>query len=151
MKTTLLMGALCGAVGILVGLWVSLTATGAGYERFPVYAFLAAFAGGAGLWWFVLARQGRYSLRRGAAAGALAGLVSHYFCWYLLILDNNLCFWLLGGCGSSLGEPPIDPLNGLWGAAVFTLGSLLFFGWLTVPAGALIGGLLAARRRTGLA
>jgi hypothetical protein len=147
-RTTLLMGTLCGVAGLLIGLWVSLTATGEGYELFAVYAFMAAFIVASSLWWLILARRRTYSLGRGAVAGALAGLLSHYVCWYLLILGSNVCYWVWGGCRSSLGEPPIDPLNALWAAAVFSAGSLLFFGWLTVPIGALIGSLVAVRQRT---
>lgn len=141
-----MMGSLCGLAGIAIGGYVSLTAIGEGYELLPLFAGLAAFLTGAISWWLLLERPAKYTLLRGGLAGTLAGLISHYLCWYLLILFRNICYWGWGGCTSSLGEPPVDPLNGLWGAAVLTLGSLLFFGWLTVPLGAVFGGMLVMRK-----
>lgn len=141
------MGLLSAGAGVLIGLLVSSVAIGEGYELFPVYAGAAAFITASGLWWALLARQDTYTITRGATVGAVAGTISHYLCWYLFFLGANICYWLFGGCRSSLGEPPVDPVNALWGAGLFSVGSLLFFGWLTVPAGMVIGGFLAARQR----
>jgi len=146
LKHSLVMGAACGLVGLAVGLIVRSTATGEGYEAFPLYALVAGFLTGTAAWWLLVARPGAYRGRRGALAGALAGLVAHYVCWYLMILGSNICYWLWGGCVSSLGEPPVDPLYGLVGAATLSLVSLLLFGWLTISAGALIGFILTRRQ-----
>ena len=52
-------------------------------------------------------------------------------------------YWILGWASGLLGnEPPGDPLNGLWGAGALALWSLLFFGWLTLPVGGLVGAVL---------
>ena len=134
----------CAAAGLLIGLWVAGQAVAGDYAVFPLYATLAAVLAGGGLWWLLVARKGRYGLVRGIAVGALAGIVAHPLCWYLAILGQNACYWLWDGCRSSLNEPPVDPLNGLWAAVLLALGSLLFFGWLTLPLGALLGGLWAA-------
>lgn len=89
---------------------------------------------------------------RGAIAGALAGAVAHYLCWYLLIAGWFTCHALTGGCTGSLGDPPLNPLTAIPAAALYSAFSLLFLGWLTVSAGAMIGGVLAAaRRRAALA
>jgi hypothetical protein len=147
LQGTLTIGTLCGLAGTLIGWLVSQSAIGEGYEVFPIFTGLAAFITSAGLWWVMLAKNGKYSFLRGAAAGGLAGILSHYVCWYLLMLSYNLCFWLFGGCRSSLGEPPEDPISALWGAIVLSVGSLLFGGWLTIPIGIAAGGILAARYR----
>ena len=144
LKKTLIVGGLSGLIGLLIGLYVSFVATGEGYEYFPIIAFLAAFGTSSALFWWIAARSRTRRVARGAFTGALAGALSHYVCWYLLILVNNLCYWLTGGCLDSLGQPPVDLLNALWGAAVLSIPSLVFFGWLTIPLGALIGGLVAA-------
>lgn len=137
----------CGAAGLVVGLWVARQAVASDYALFPLYATLAAALAGGGLWWLLVARRSRYRLPRGAVVGGLAGIVAHPLCWYLAVLGQNACYWLWGGCRSSLNEPPVDPLNGLWAAVLLALGSLFFFGWLTVPLGALVGGLWAAWAR----
>jgi len=134
-KKTWLVGFLSGLIGLLIGLYVSSEATGEGYELLPLFAFLAAFVTSSVLWWWIAARSETHRLARGGIAGALSGMIAHYVCWYLLILAQNLCYWLTGGCLDSLGQPPIDLLSAIWGAVVLSLPSLLFFGWLTVPLG----------------
>jgi len=57
----------------------------------------------------------------------------------LLILSANLQHWLFANQYSSLGEPPLNVIEAIPAALVFSFWSLLFFGWITVPAGALIG------------
>jgi hypothetical protein len=132
-----------GLIGALIGLYVSLNAIGSGYELLPFTAGLAAFGCTAGTWWLLLDRNRKYSLWRGALAGGLAGIFAHYVCWYLMILAQNICYWGWGGCVSSLGDPPANPLIGFGGALVFSLWSLLLFGWLTIPIGVLAGGIYA--------
>lgn len=138
-RRSLVFGALCASVGLLVGILVSLGAEGDGYRWFFVAAALAAFGSGAALWRVLPERSARRRPAWGALAGALAGVVSHYLTWYLGYVGANLCFWLTGGCTSSLGEPPADLLLALSGAAGLTFFSLLIVGWLTAPIGAVLG------------
>jgi hypothetical protein len=44
----------------------------------------------------------------------------------------------------------MNAVEAVAGAGVYSLASLLFVGWLTVPAGALVGGLLAHAQRTSM-
>lgn len=138
-RRSLVFGALCAAVGLLFGILVSVTAEGAGYQWFFVPAVLAAFCSGAVLWRVLPEVFSRRRLVWGAFAGALAGVVSHYVTWYLGFLGFNLCFWLTGGCTSSLGEPPASLLQAFAGAAGLSFFSLLILGWLTAPIGAVLG------------
>jgi hypothetical protein len=149
-ESTLLMGALCALIGLVTGLLVSRTATGSGYEIVPLYAATASGLSGAALWWLLVARRGIYRLVRGAVTGALAGVLGHYVTWYFQIVGANLCYWLTGGCLSSLGEPPINLVAGVGGAAVLAGISLMFLGWATIPLSVAAGGLLAlySQRRT---
>lgn len=138
-RRSLVFGLLCAGVGLLLGILVFRGAEGEGYEWFPVAATLAAFVCGAVLWHFLPERIPRRRLVWGTLAGALAGLVSHYFAWYFQYVGSNVCFWLTGGCTSSLGEPPANLLMALVGAAGLTFFSLIVVGWLTVPIGAVLG------------
>ncbi len=133
------MGLFCAPVGLVAGIAILLIASAGGYEFFILAAPLAAFLTGYGMWWLLIERPEKLSRGRGALAGALAGFVAHYLCWYILILFHNVCYHVLGRCVDSLNEGPIDPLNGLWGALVFSLMSLLFLGIFTVGLGGLIG------------
>lgn len=138
---------LAGLFGLIGGTLVWWGATGAGYELFPAAAALAAFSTTAFLWWLIVVRRERYTLKAGLLAGGLSGLIAHWLCWYLLIVGANACYWLTGGCLGSLGDLPIDPLNGLWAALLFSLFSLLFVGWVTVSLGMLVGAAWVWRKR----
>lgn len=146
MSRSLQFGLLCALVGLAVGGYLSSSASGDGWGLFLACAPLAAFLTGFGLWCRLIERKRRTRLRAGILTGALAGTLAHYLCWYLMILSLYLEYlWL--GTTSSLGEPPMDPLQALLGAAAFSLFSLFLFGWLTIPAGALLGWLIILRSR----
>lgn len=139
-------GLAAGLAGAGLGLYIQSMASGEGYEFFALYAGLAAFATTFGVWWLVMDRWAKRGPWAGAAAGAVSGGIAHYVCWYMQIVSANACYLVTGNCLSSLGEPPLNLLAGLAGALVLSLGSLLLFGWVTVPAGALAGALLGLRR-----
>ena len=145
-------GIAAGIPASLVGLYVRQTAIGSGYDFLPLYAAVAAISSGIFFEHFQLRKRKTYTFKRGAVAGGLTGFVSHYLCWYLIILVHNICYAGWRGCTDSLGSPPIDPLQGLAGAAVLSAASLLLLGWATIPLGVIIGGLLAVwlRRRLEL-
>ena len=137
---SLLFGLLCAPFGLAVGVFVAATATGTGYGAFALWAPLAAFFTSALLWRLLVERRRRGVVVRrrwiAALAGAVSGALSHWLCWYLLLLWSNVTYWLAGTPTSSLGEPPVDPITALAAALVFSAWSLAFFGVVTVPAGA---------------
>lgn len=121
-----------------MGFWIWATAIGKGYEVMPVLAGTSSFLVGTFLWWRLVSRKAKITIKRGLLTGLLTVPVSHYFTFYLYILSANVSYWILGIRGAS-EEPPGDPLNGIWGALGLALWSLLFFGWITVPLGAVLG------------
>lgn len=133
--------------GALLGGFLSLGAAGEGWEYLPLLAGIAGLLTGSTLWWLIVSRKGRYTKWRGFLAGTLTGLLGHYVVWYLWILVDNVGYWIGGQPGSSLGEPPVDPLSGLVGAAGLALWGVILFGWITVPLGAVAGPLIAIRQR----
>ena len=148
---SLSIGILYCPVGLSLGAFVAYQAAGEGYRFFPVYAGAAALITCSVLWWLIVEMPGRRSVAAGIVAGALGGLLSHPVCWYLKILAANIGYWVLrsSAYSSSFGEPPVDPLNGLWGAFVLSLWSWLFFGWVTIPSGGIIGGVFARLVKRG--
>ena len=134
------MGVMCALFGGFVGLGVLGQFSGKGYEAFPLLSAGASFLTGAVLWWLIVARTGHPGIWRGMLAGVLAALGGHYVTWYLFIVLQNAKYRLLGTV-SSLGDAPIGLVDGLWGAVALTFFSYLFVGFLTVPSGAIIGGL----------
>lgn len=151
LKYSIIMGSLCAAVGLVAGLFVSIIATGEGYRLFPVFAAAAAFFTSAISWYAIAGNQKRsFLLLRGTIAGAVSGLISHPVCWYLQIIALNICYWLFGTCKSSLGEPPVNLVHGIWHSLVLSAFSLLFMGWYTILLGSAIGFALARRFRQGV-
>jgi hypothetical protein len=142
---SLSIGILFCPVGFGSGAFVAYRAIGEGYRFLPLYAGVSALITCSVLWWLIIERPCRRSVAAGIVVGALGGLLSHPVCWYVQILAANIGYWVLrlGAYSSSLDEPPVDPLNGLWSAFVLSLWSLLFFGWVTIPSGGIIGGVFA--------
>jgi hypothetical protein len=146
LRWSLFMGALCAPVGIGIGLFIARTAHGEGYGTFWLWAGIAAFATGAGLWWLILERPARYTALRGMCAGFLAGILAHPITWYLMIFEANVCYWITDGCRGSLNAPPMNLAEAASGALVFSFWSLILFGIVTGPGGLVIGGLLGRLR-----
>ncbi len=132
-------GLLCLVFGTLIGITVAYTSQGSGYELFPVYSGISAFLTGSSAYWFFCTRTGDFSTWNGFFAGASAGLIAHYLSWYLMLIGQNVCYHFLGGCRSSLNEPPMNLAYGLFGVFPLTFFSLLLLGWVTVPGGAVLG------------
>lgn len=146
-RATLPMGLFAMFGGALLGGLLAHGAAGAGWEYLPLLAGAAGLLTGSALWWLIVSRKGRYTKWRGLLAGALTGLLGHYVIWYLWILVDNVSYWIGGQPGSSLGEPPVDPLTGLFGVAGLAIWGVMLLGWITVPLGALAGLLIAIRQR----
>ncbi len=149
---SLCMGCGCSIVGLICGLLVSKDAIGNGWNSFLTYATGSAFLTGYVAWWTLIEKRPNLfvkvegKVRSGVFVGAIAGFVGHYICWYAFFLSRSICYWLTGGCLSSLKEPPLNPIYAIVCVLPFTLWSLLFFGLITVPAGALFGAVIAKIR-----
>jgi hypothetical protein len=100
----------------------------------PVSAFLIA----AILWTLFITISEKTTVWRGVLIGVLTGILSHPFAWFIASV-----FLYLTNAASSLGERTLNPLEAIFGSLLFSVFSLLFLGWLTIPIGALIGGILA--------
>jgi hypothetical protein len=147
-----LLAAVCFTpIGVLCGLFVlsctSPQTRGEGWGEFPLHAGAAFFLTSFVVWWALVARPGKPGVGRGAIAGLVSGLLAHPVTWYLLICVNWALALLNLRAGPSGGDDPLNPLTGLLGALVFSLGSLLLLGWVTIPAGALVGALVGAWQR----
>ncbi|HTX37124.1 MAG TPA: hypothetical protein VME43_18975 [Bryobacteraceae bacterium] len=69
--------------------------------------------------------------------GLLTGVLAHPVAWYLAIVWSYA-----SGARSSLGERMLNPLEAVAACFVFAAGSIILTGWLTVPAGGVIGWIL---------
>lgn len=131
-----------GALGLVLSyLILSSHAAGDDWWSIVVASGVAAFAVSYVLW-RVLCSPGRpSSARRGALTGALTGLIAHPVAWYLAVV-----WTYLRGHALFPNSKPVGPIEGLRASFVFAFFGLILTGWLTVPAGAIAGWLLARRR-----
>jgi hypothetical protein len=131
-----------GALGLVLAyLIVSGHAVGGDWWSIVVASGVAAFAVSYVLWRVIGSPARPLSARRGALAGALTGVLAHPVAWYLAIIWNYL-----RGRALFPGGTPVGPIEGLRASLVYAFFGLLLTGWLTVPAGAIAGWLLARRR-----
>ena len=143
---SLIFGTLCCPVGLVAGGYITYNALGFGYDAFPLHAGAAAFVTSALLWWLIVEKLQRHGVIAGVLVGILSGSLAHYVCWYFQLIEFNIGYWIFhntAAYASSLGEPPIDLLSGIWTSGVYTFWSWLFYGNVTVPAGGVIDGLYA--------
>ena len=144
MKRSLLFGLMCSPVGIGVGIFLRNNdwgvASGDGYGLgFISSAGIAAFMAPCFIWYIMIERRERISVSRGITVGVLGAALAHFVCWYLFILSGYIEKLYLGKSIENI----IDPLSGILAALTYSSFSLLFFGLLTLPIGALIGGCYA--------
>ena len=140
------LGFFCSPVGVAIGAYIAIIAApGRGYDLLPFFAGISAFITPQLFWWLIVERKKRYQKKYGIIAGGLSGFFSHYLCWYFLIVYYYISYQVTGQ-GVTAGGPPIDPLNALWGVWALSFWSLLFFGWITIPIGAIIGGIISVKQ-----
>ena len=144
MKHSLLFGLLCSPVGIGVGIILRINdwgiASGDGYGLgFISSAGIAAFLAPCFIWYIMIERRERISVSRGITVGVLGAALAHFVCWYLFILSNYIEKLYLG----KLTEYILGPLEGILAALTYSFVSLLLFGLIILPIGALIGGCYA--------
>ena len=114
--------------------------TGSDWWSIVVGSGVAAFAVSFVLWRVICSRDRPLSVRRGALAGALTGLLAHPVAWYLAVV------WTYSrGRPLFPGGKPVGPIEGLPVSLVYAFFGVILTGWITVPAGAIAGWLLARR------
>ena len=145
-KKSVLMGALCTPVGGLAGLWVAHMALGDGYIVFVFAAPVAAFLSGTLSWWLFVVRPRRSNWFRGALAGSFAAVLGHLLCWYILLVGVYVWHSLSGETAAG-GSAPMNPMEAITAAGIYGAFSLLLIGWVTVPAGAMLGVLLGFMKK----
>lgn len=97
----------------------------------------AAFGVSFLFWRIFCASPQLISARRGALVGILTGVLAHPVAWYLAIV-----WTYASGARTSLGDSTLNPLEGVPACFVYAGMSILLMGWLTVPAGGMLGWIL---------
>ena len=123
-------GILNAIVGLAIGIFITCYSIGNGYWIFVLGAPLAAFLSGSIIWKYFLKNDNTIS--KPIIVGLLTGSISHYLCWIILGIGQNICYWTTGGCTSSLGDPPISIFSVFGYGIGTTIISLIMFGWITI-------------------
>ena len=132
---SLVYGILFALGGIGVGLFVYFVSSRNNDKQFFfVFSGLGGFLTAYYASKFLVVKKDGIRFNRFFWTSILVGLLSHWTCWYLMILFINIDYWLLDSYfhGRSLNEP-INILIGLPGAFGLCIWSWIFCGWLTVP------------------
>jgi hypothetical protein len=131
-----------GALGLVISyLILSGRAAGSDWWSIVVASGVAAVAVSYVLWRVLGSPAKALSTRRGVLAGALTGLLAHPVAWYLAVV-----WTYLRGHALFPNSKLVGPIEGLPVSLVYSFFGLILTGWLTVPAGAIAGWLLARRR-----
>ncbi len=98
---------------------------------------LAPFLTGTFFWWLLVSRTKRITIARGVWVGMLIGMLSHFFAWYAALLVSPV---------PAVQNVPGAQMPSLTQYLLIGLGnsvmSIIGIGWITVPGGGLLGGIL---------
>jgi hypothetical protein len=125
-----------GVSGSIVA-YLILPAGRSDWHPLAVSSGVAAFGVSLLFWRIFCASDQLISGRRGALVGVLTGGLAHPLAWYLTIVWSYA-----SGAKSSLGDRMLNPLEGLAACFVYAGFSVVLTGWLTVPAGGIVGWVL---------
>ena len=132
-----------GGTGFISAHLILAHAPGDGWQSLAIWSGAAAFGLSLLFWRLFCASDQLISARRGALVGVLTGVLAHPVAWYLAIVWNYA-----SGARTPLGDRALNPIEGLAGCLVLAFWSLLLTGWITVPAGGILGWILGRTLRS---
>lgn len=126
---------LFGGTSALAGWLFTASAMGEDWENFWMYSGSGSFLVAWGLSYFLIQRRHDCSTMRLVTVGTLIALLSHWCCWYLLLLVG----YTKGLAASTSFADAANPLEAIPMACGYALFSLAFLGWTAVPISIAIG------------
>ena len=138
MKRSLIFGLFCLPVGLLAIAMIFSNNNNydSSWWRFQFSIAAASILVPAFLWYLIIERKKRFSMKRGIVVGVLGAVLSHYFSWFFFMYIGPLLEQrpeILDG-----GVNPL--LFSMKASLTYSKVSLLLFGLLHLPVGGLIGG-----------
>ena len=109
-------------------------------------AVLSGFLTSLVVWWAIVGRARKSGVGRGLISGIACGVLIHPVCWSLAVAGNSLMIVLGVSSRRPFWGQPFAVSNELVAILAFSVWSLIFYGWMTVVAGALTGGVLGTWR-----
>ena len=102
---------------------------GKGWDSVWIFFGIATFITTYTLSYFFIEKKGNYRKTRLILIAILIVILSHWLCWYLFGVINFIKAVFNGLPLDSM----INPINGIPAAAVYSILSLLFLAWFTIP------------------
>jgi hypothetical protein len=109
-------------------------------------AVLSGFLTSLVVWWAIVGRARKSGVGRGLISGIACGVLIHPVCWSLAVAGNSLMILLGVSPRQPLRGQPFTVSHEVVAILAFSVWSLIFYGWMTVVAGALTGGVLGTWR-----
>jgi hypothetical protein len=113
-----------------------------GLREVLAVAVLSGFLTSLVVWWAIVGRARKSGVGRGLISGIACGVLIHPVCWSLAVAGNSLMILLGVSPRQPLWGQPFTVSHEVVAILAFSVWSLIFYGWMTVVAGALAGGVL---------
>lgn len=127
-------------LGACIALYIFYNSTDSAKFQFLISNSLSAFSV-SGIFWKLFVKESDFiSLNDTVKVGFLVGSVIHYISFVIWGLFRIICYWTTGNCTDSFGGSP-DLFEVFITSIPVSIGTLLLYGWITVPA-AIVGGLI---------
>ena len=127
-------------LGACIALYICCNSTDSSKFQLFISNCLSAFIV-SGVSWKLLVKESDFiTLNSTVTVGFLVGSVSHYFTFVIWGLLRIICYWTTWNCTDSFGGSP-DLFGAFVASIPISIGTLILYGWITIPA-AIIGGLI---------
>ncbi len=141
-KFALLSATFFSISGLLIGIiYVQISATETN-GFFPAHSAMAGFISAYYSALFLNVKKNDYSTKKIIIAGSIAGIVSHWICWYFLQIQLNFEYHTLK---LEVMEIPPHLFDALYLVFAYCLKSIIFVGWATIGT-AILSGFLAKKK-----
>ena len=142
MKKSLWFGICCLPVGLVTDSIInsSRSSEDPDWLTFKICVAIATILSPSILWYLIIDCKDIVTIKRGATVGLLSVFLAHFLSFYFFLVIG---FFKLEIIGNPKGVEVINPFFGILAAATYAFVSLLLFGLIHLPIGALIGGCYA--------
>ncbi len=119
-----------GIISAIAPILIFQGATGKGWDILWIYTGTGSMITAFLFAWYFIERPKKFNHLRLILIAILVGIFSHWLSWYEIMVVDYIQ-WKFSG--PHLAGTPSNPINGLYGAALMAILSLIFMGWTAIP------------------
>jgi hypothetical protein len=116
-------------IGAMIGIFISIDSVNDDYRYFYIYSSFSGFLTAYVTSRIIIEKKGDFNHVRLLAVSLFVGLFSHWVCWYLIAIEMNFRFWVLG---EYFMDEPISLIDELYMVFTLCIWSWAFFGIPTI-------------------